>query len=71
MNIIDNKGVTLLAVVLTVIVAVILAGVTISSIRNGDSTISSTQEYENASTNLQARVEEEIDVLYNELQHQS
>ena len=71
MNIIDNKGVTLLAVVLTVIVAVILAGVTISSIRNGDSTISSTQEYENASTNLQARVEEEIDVLYNELQNQS
>ena len=70
MNIKNNHAITLISLALTVIVAMILVGVTVNSL-SGDTAISESQRYQTNMQNTQNRVETEIDVLYNQLQNQT
>ena len=51
LNIRSDKGVTLVALIITIIVLLILAGVTINAIVNGDGTIEKASEAKNATEN--------------------
>ncbi|MCL2860372.1 MAG: hypothetical protein FWF46_07480 [Oscillospiraceae bacterium] len=70
MNIRQNKGITLIALIITVIVMLILAGVSMSSINNGlfDKTKQATELYNNSVNNEESLVGGLQNMLQNEIQ---
>lgn len=68
MRIKDDKGVTMISLVITIVITIILAGITISeTFSNGDGTISESKEFVNEKGSTVLNVETQINSLYSNL----
>ena len=66
----QNQGITLIALVITIIILIILAGVTISMIVGEGGLISRADQAKSDTANATAQEGEQIDTLVNELEKQ-
>lgn len=68
MRIKDDKGVTMISLVITIVITIILAGITISeTFSNGDGTISESKKFVNEKGSTVLNVETQINSLYSNL----
>lgn len=62
-----NKGVTLIALVLTIVLTIILAGITINSLSGNDNIVNGSKKISNENMGLVINSEQQINALYDEL----
>jgi Tfp pilus assembly protein PilE len=67
LNLKNEKGVTLIALILTIIILLILAGVSISAVFDDNGLLKSMEKEKESSENKKAYSQEKINGLYNEL----
>ncbi len=67
LNLKNEKGVTLIALILTIIILIILAGVSISAVLDDNGLLKSMEKEKESSENKKAYSQEKINGLYNEL----
>ena len=68
MNLRSNKGITLTVLVVTIILMMILTGLTISFIADDNGLIERSKIEKNIIVKTQENIEDEIDSMYNALQ---
>ena len=66
-NIKDERGITLIALAVTIVVILILAGVTIDAVCSEDGIINKAKEAANSMNNAVANDQKELNELFNEL----
>ena len=68
MKIEKNKGITLVALVITIVVITILAGVAINSLSGDNGVIEGAKKEKSNKEGLVRNIEQQVNQLYNELQ---
>lgn len=68
MKLLKNKGITLIALVITIVLILIMAGVTINSLSGSDSIIEGAKREKKRKEGLIENEEKQINGLYDELQ---